>query len=62
MAKGRPAGRSNYNNKKFLDAVEQVLPASDLAWQEVARIYQEDTGDLEPKTVQVLKRHFFDTA
>jgi hypothetical protein len=59
MAKGRPAGSSNYKNSQFLDAVEQVKPATEFAWQEVGRIYQGMVGDLEQKTVHSMKRHFY---
>jgi hypothetical protein len=59
MAKGRPAGSSNYKNSQFLDAIEQVKPATEFAWQEVGRIYQGMVGDLEQKTVHSMKRHFY---
>ena len=55
---GGKAGRVRYNNDLFLDTVEKILPCGRLNWDRVGRLYQESSGEAEPRDSDDLKKHF----
>ena len=55
---GCTAGAKNYKNKILLDVVKEILPNGAFAWEQVAAMYKEKSGESELQDKEDVKRHW----
>ena len=58
MARGRKAGAPNYQNNILIRIISNVKPNDALLWQLVADMYHKKSGEMEPRNLDNLKKHW----